>query len=427
MADRLSIKLNRKRVSTIMIRVLFVLYFTFCTLHFTFPQKTILLVSGWQDVNIGDIAHTPGLIHVLNTYVPDARIIVWKKSASAHVDSLLYRHFPNVRIVHGAVDKDFNPDNTEILQAFTDADLMIHGSGPYVVGQPHLEAWVKHAAGKPFGIFGVTIEKIDDRLKALLQKADFIYTRETQSLRLLKDNGITGKNIRFVPDAVFYLNIRDEAKSLAFLKKNQLEEGRYICVIPRLRTTPYYLIANRQRWSEKRIAEVETHNNKYKEEDHAKVREAMIAWVRATGNKVLICPEMTYQADIMDELLIDPLPEDVKPYVVKHDYWMPDEAASVYARAFALVSFDCHSPIIACANGTPFLYLRQPEDTSKGQMYYDLNFSDWIFEIEQTTGQDITEQLFDIQKDYGKSKKKIIREEKKIERIYKNACKAIKK
>jgi hypothetical protein len=34
-------------------------------------DPTILLVSGWQDVNIGDIAHTPGLLHVLETFLPD--------------------------------------------------------------------------------------------------------------------------------------------------------------------------------------------------------------------------------------------------------------------------------------------------------------------------------------------------------------------
>lgn len=43
--------------------------------------KTILLVSGWQDVNIGDIAHTPGLIHVLKTFLPDYKIILWKNPA----------------------------------------------------------------------------------------------------------------------------------------------------------------------------------------------------------------------------------------------------------------------------------------------------------------------------------------------------------
>lgn len=52
---------------------------------------------------------------------------------------------------------------------------------------------------------------------------------------------------------------------------------------------------------------------KYKERDHAKLREAMIAWVRETGNNVLFCSEMTYLVDRMDERLIDPLPEDVNP------------------------------------------------------------------------------------------------------------------
>ncbi len=37
-------------------------------------NPTILLVSGWQDVNIGDIAHTPGLLHVLETFLPEAKI-----------------------------------------------------------------------------------------------------------------------------------------------------------------------------------------------------------------------------------------------------------------------------------------------------------------------------------------------------------------
>ena len=388
--------------------------------------KTILLVSGWQDVNIGDIAHTPGLIHVLNTFIPEANIILWEKSSSENVDKLIHKHFPEIKIIHGKVDKNLNIDNPEIYKAFDEADIMIHGSGPYVVAQGHLEAWVKHTNGKPFGVFGVTIEKVDDSLKKLLSKASFIYTRETQSLKLLKEADIYGKNISFAPDATFFLNILDDQKAVDFLKNNQLEEKKYICVIPRLRLTPYYKIANKHLWSEKHIAEVENHNNQYKEEDHAKLREAMIAWVRKTGNKILVCPEMTYQVDIMDELLIDSLPVDVKPFVVKRGYWMSDEAASVYSRAFAVLSFDCHSPIIACANGVPFFYLRQPEDTSKGQMYYDLDFSDWIFEIDETTGKDITEKLFDVKNHYEQSKKRIIKKNKTISRIYKKACEPIK-
>src|SRR5690606_8500035 len=114
-------------------------------------------------------------------------------------------------------------------------------------------------------------------------------------------------------------------------------------------------------WSAQKIKHVETTNEQFREKDHAKLRKAMIAWVRNTGNKVLVCPEMTYQVDIMDELLIDPLPDDVKPYVFKRGYWLPDEAASIYQKAVAVLSFECHSPIIAAANNTPFFYLRQPE------------------------------------------------------------------
>ena len=51
-------------------------------------------------------------------------------------------------------------------------------------------------------------------------------------------------------------------------------------------------------------------------------------------------------------------------------------------RAHAVISMECHSPIIAAAQRTPFFYLRQPEDTIKGQMYYDIGLSDWVFEID---------------------------------------------
>ncbi|MFW6104173.1 MAG: hypothetical protein ACOC59_03795 [Bacteroidota bacterium] len=52
-------------------------------------------------------------------------------------------------------------------------------------------------------------------------------------------------------------------------------------------------------------------------------------------------------------------------------------------NAFAVLSFECHSPIMSCFNGTPAFYLRQPEDTIKGQMRYDIGLEDWVFEIEK--------------------------------------------
>lgn len=384
--------------------------------------KTILLVSGWQDVNIGDIAHTPGMLHILETFLPDAKIILWKKSnATEEVKILLESNFPKVKVIYGKADANFDVDNNEVYEVFKSSDILIHGSGPSVVGQANLEAWAKHTE-KPFGIFGVTIQDIGENLKKLLSKATFIYTRETKSIEVLRESGLEGDHIVFAPDATFFMDIHDDKKADAFLSENKLEHKKFICAIPRLRYTPYYKFRpGRAGWSDERIKMAEETNEKHKEPDHAKMREAMIAWVRNTGNKVLVCPEMTYQVDIMDELLIDPLPDDVKPFVIKRGYWGPDEAAPVYKQAHTVLSFECHSPIIALANGTPSFYLRQPEDTIKGQMYYDLGYNDWVFEIMETQAAQIVEQLMKVVDDYSTAEKKVKKGNQKIEKIYKDA------
>ena len=382
-------------------------------------NPTILLVSGWQDVNIGDIAHTPGLLHVLETFLPEAKIILWKKSGyNKNVSEIYSENFPKVSVLYGNVNEQKDVDNPELLKAFNESDILIHGSGPLLVAADHIASWIKHTE-KPFGVFGVTLQSSNEYHQGLLKKAAFIFTRETHSIQHLKKAGIDGDHIGFAPDATFFLNIRDDKKAEKFMASNQLEDKKFICAIPRLRVTPYYKFnPNNSGWSDERIREVEALNDRCKELDHAKMREAMIAWVRETSNKVLVCPEMTYQVDIMDELLINPLPDDVKPFVIKRGYWLPDEAASVYSKAHSIISFECHSPIIAAANGTPFLYLRQPEDTIKGQMYYDLNFDDWIFEIEETKGDQITNRLREIWTNYPATAAKLKTNMDKVGQIY---------
>jgi len=390
-------------------------------------NPVLIIVSGWQDVNIGDIAHTPGLITLLKHRMPGAKMILWKKSESKKVDEMLLTHFPDLRIVHGSFDKDLEPQTGELKQAFKEADFFIHGSGPSVVGADHIRCWNKQTK-KGFGIFGVTIQEVPPPLKELLLQASFIFTRETASIDVLRKNGLAGMHVAFAPDATFVLDITDDKKGQAFLKENKLEMRKFICVVPRLRFTPYYKFnPNRSGWSEDRIKQVDATNDKFKETDHAKLREAMIAWVRKTGNKVLVCPEMTYQVDIMDELLIDPLPADVKPFVLKRGYWLPDEAASVYAKAHSVLSFECHSPIIAAANGTPSFYLRQPTDTIKGQMYYDLGFNEWVFEIDQTSGDQITGKLMQVHDNYPLALKKVKESIKKVDRRYDNIFTIVKR
>lgn len=366
----------------------------------------ILLVSGWQDVNIGDIAHTPGLLKVLNDYMPNAEITLWKYAAENPKVAALYKsNFPNLKVIYGRPDKYGTAPNDEVLEAINNSDILVHGSGPMVVAHEYIDLWRK-LTDKPYGIFGVTTQKIWPSMKNLLNDASFILTRETASIDILKKNGVTKPDIRFVPDATFALDIHNDKKADEFMKSNGLDDRKYLVVVPRLRKTPYWLLDYRKaEFSQKTMDETTALNNKWKEADHAKLRDVIIRWVRETGNKVVVCPEMSYQVDIMDELVINPLPEDVKSHVVKHDYWLPDEAASLYSKAFCIVSLECHSPIIALQNGTPAIYLRQPEDTIKGQMYYDLGFDKWIFEIDNVTGKIISDRVMEIYSDYEGAQK----------------------
>jgi len=357
---------------------------------------TILLRSGWQTENIGDIAHTPGVLHLLERHLPEVKVILWSNALENGVFAMLDRRFPEVEIVSGEPE--------ELAETFDRADFLLHGSGPGVVARKHVAAW-SEATGKPYGIFGVTISldgeaasaAMDPELRTVLEGAAFVFTRESRSLQNVTTAGIEGPQLDFVPDGTFSVDVRDDKKAADYIEANELKDGEFLCVIPRLRYTPYHEF-KKVDWSEEKIRTRTAVNETHAEEDHAKFREVIVRWVRETGGQVLLCPEMTYQTEIIDPLLFDPLPDRVKPFVVRRkQYWLTDVAASVYARAAAVLSFECHSPIIAAAVGTPCFYVHQPEDGIKGQMWADVGLRS--FEVEDATGADIAEAVLGVHAD----------------------------
>ena len=379
--------------------------------------RHILLRGSWQTENIGDIAHTPGLLRLFEQYLPQAAITLWPGKLDRGVEPLLRRRFPKLRIVRDASAwrlPDPRPDDPTLEAAMREADLMIHGSGSGLGALADLERWHEQT-GKPYGAYGVspgTRFATDDptpdfspALRRTLQGAAFVFTRETRSLAALREAQIQPAQVGFAPDGTFALDLRNDAAATTLLRQMGLKPDKFICAVPRLRITPYWEIRS---MPPDEVALKKSVNEKYAESDHAKMRAAIIAWVRATGHKVLLCPEMAYQVKLLKPLLFDPLPEEVKAKVVALDrYWLTDEAASVYRQARAVISFECHSPIIACVNGRPAFYLRQPHDTWKGQMWRDVKLPEWIFEIDSTTGAAIAERLLDVHRNYGAAQRKL--------------------
>ena len=341
----------------------------------------ILLRSSWQTENIGDIAHTPGMLAVLERHRPHDRVTLWPGGLSAEVEALLRARFPTLAVARTAAEQE---------AALAACDFFLHGSGPGLVGWKGAEA--ARAAGKPYGFGGVTLADEElQRHRDLLAGARFVCTRDTDSLRAFERAGIAGPEAAFGPDATFAIDLRDDAAADRLLAEHGLEPGRFLCAVPRLRWTPYWEIKPE---SVKPNPERSAVNEAFADRDHAKLREGIVAWVRRTGMKVFVVPEMTYAVPRLAPLLFDPLPAEIKPSVaVLRRYWLTAEAAGVYARAAAVASFEMHSPIIAVANGTPAVHLRQPTDTRKGQMWRDVGLADWLLEIDDVTGADVADVL----------------------------------
>jgi hypothetical protein len=199
----------------------------------------------------------------------------------------------------------------------------------------------------------------------------------------------------FGPDATFALDLRDAAAAESLLRAHQLEAGKFLCAVPRLRWTPYWEIYADHKPNPERSAI----NEAFADRDHAKLRAGIVGWVRQTGMRVFLVPEMSYAVARLRPLLFDPLPDDVKPSVAVLDrYWLTAEAASVYASAAAVVSLEMHSPIMAVSAGVPAILLRQPTDTRKGQMWRDIGLNDWIFEIDDCTGEQVAARVVEIGK-----------------------------
>jgi polysaccharide pyruvyl transferase WcaK-like protein len=342
----------------------------------------ILLRSSWQTVNIGDIAHTPGVLRLLEEHIPQAQVFLWPSNINNGVEELLKARFPKLIILKG---------EAEIKQAFAECDFLLHGSGPSLVAQKDVMRWSKET-GKPYGVYGITFsardstatkDAADTALAQTIQTlsgAKFAFFRDSISLQLAKDKGCTCPIMEFGPDGAFATDLRDDAKADAFLKAHGLEDGKFLCCIARLRYTPYWKMKPGVAFDENKNAR----NEAMKEHDIAPLRESVIAVVRQTPMKVLLCPEDSSQMEVNRENIYDKLPDDVKPKVVwRPDYWLTGEALSTYVRSAGLFGLEMHSPIMCIGNGIPAIVCRFAEQTSKGLMWRDIGLGDWLFDLDK--------------------------------------------
>jgi len=371
--------------------------------------KTILLQSAWDTVNIGDIGHTPGTLRILEEHLPEVKVVVWAMKLDDRVTAMLKKRFPKVEILQGSLAGKGEKDEA-LRQAISNCDLYIRNSG---MGQDISFMQFCHKVGKPYGLFGqsyfasmVEGKGAGERI-ALLNGASFIYTRETKTLDILKKGGVKTPVLEFGPDGCFGIDVRDEGRGLATMKKLGLEDRKFITVQIRTNTPkapgvddPRPQKLNPLHPTPEQIADDERRAAKY--------RELVTMWVKKTGHKVLIAPETIKEMGHNKRLIHDPLPPEIQKHVVNLEYfWNSDEAASVFARAHTIVCHEPHSPIIALANGTPIIHTYSEFHSPKCWMFKDIGLGEWLLEMDETPVEKMAETLFAIDADYSTAQAKV--------------------
>lgn len=335
-------------------------------------RPRILLRNGWQSQNLGDIAHYMGMMELLRLHEVDAEVRFWTSNMGNGADELFRRHFPDVPVFR---------DRESVDRAFRECDFLLHGSGSGFVAWRDVGRWVGET-GRPFGVMGISLAGSGREAVELLKRARFVYFRDGVSAReAVERHGIPEPpSMGWGPDTAFgTVRLRNDAQATEFLHAAGLEEGRFLCVIPRYRWTPFWEVYPDREPDESRKAR----NDAMKENDHAPWREAIIRVVRETGIRVLVTHEDQTQIAAGRELLVDPLPEDVRKQVVWRDrFHLPDEALSIYVRSLGVVGNEMHSPILCIANGVPALVGRWDEQTTKGFMWRDIGLGDWLFTMD---------------------------------------------
>lgn len=343
-------------------------------------RPRLLLCSGWQVVNIGDIAHTPGMLALLERHLPQAEVTLWLfNPLTPPARAMLLRRFPKVTIVEGALNANREPTAPEVLAAMDRADFFLHGSGPSTLAWAHAEAFARRT-GRGFGICGVTYGLYGIPEKATLSRARFVYFRDSASLARAKSDGVRAPIMAWGPDTAFATDLRDDARADAFLRHHGLEDGQFLCCISRYRYTPFWLMPSKnQPIDPKRQAR----NEEKKDADHAPILEAIVQVVRHTSLRVLLCPEDETQMTITREMLFERLPPDIRQRVVwRESFWLPDEAISVYRRSAGLFGHEMHSPIMCIGHGIPAIVCRWEEQSTKGLMWRDIGLGDWLFDFD---------------------------------------------
>lgn len=363
----------------------------------------ILLISGWNLYNIGDVAITPGFLRLVQQHWPEARVTMLAATYPNEIGAYLQPKFPELEVIpmEFQAGKALSPAFEKVFQS---GDLLVLNSGmtlsygyyglewnSYI---PRILAFMRARQLKiPYGVYAHSFDRVEPHADVLysdvLSTAAFVYTRDSESLKLLQSKGVRCPEMAFAPDSTFGFDLRNEERAAQFLNRHSLEPGRFLAFIPRL---------DANRFSEDG-----------KEKVHAaQTRELIIRWVRETNTPVALVPEVQKGLELARVMVYDQLPADIRRMVrFQPDYWMPDEAQAVYAKASLVVSAEMHSIILALAAGTPAIHPHFMQAGLKQWMMRDISLPFWLHDQDKVSVDTILASMIEVHRDPKTAKARV--------------------
>ena len=349
------------------------------------------------------MAITPGFLQLAHKHFPAARITMLAASYVKEITAFLKPKFPEL----GILPMEFHAGKAlspAMEQALHGADLLVLNSGMTMsYGYYGLE-WDRYIGralaflkarelGVPYGVYGHSFDKIEPHADILyrdiFRTASFVYTRDSESLKVLKSVGVACPEMAFGPDSTFGFQWQNQERGEAFLKAHHLEPGKFLAFIPRLDV------------------------NRFRDDGHEKAhaeqtREIVVRWVKATGLPVALVPEVKTQIEPARKMVYDLLPGDIQKNVrFQPDFWMPDEAQYVYGKALALTSSEMHSIILGLAAGTPSVHFYFRQAGLKQWMMRDIGVPEWLLDQDQAPPEKIADALVAIYRDPADARRKV--------------------
>lgn len=199
----------------------------------------------------------------------------------------------------------------------------------------------------------------------LIKDAKFFYCRDGDSLNYLSQKNLLNKNSGSRPDSTFFFKQFDDPWCKDFMRDNNLEEKKFICVIIRYSS-------DEGKYHDPTGGSVPQSR---KDSHMDKLRTFIVRWIESTEMKVLICPETRDSIVQAKTHLYSKLPRKIKEdCVFMDDFWTSEQAYSVFRSSRIVVSMEMHSIIMSLNVGTPVVHNPFAEAGRKKWMVKDTGF-----------------------------------------------------